>query len=98
MNTSLRVCTLIMVAAGSCVPLAAAQSVRKELYQAQGARTVPSALLKYREDVYRNTVTVISGTPAGTNFAVAYDMSAVLDDGDNLRVLAVTGKGGVQNV
>jgi uncharacterized protein len=46
----------------------------------------------------QNTVTIISGTPAGTYLAIAYDMSAVLDDGFDLRVLAVAGKGSVQNV
>jgi uncharacterized protein len=51
-----------------------------------------------RERANQNTVTVISGTPAGTYLAIAYDMSAVLDDGENLRVLAVAGKGSVQNV
>ena len=50
------------------------------------------------ERLNQNTVAIITGTPAGTYLAVAYDMSAVLDDGDNLRVLAVTGKGSVQNV
>lgn len=46
----------------------------------------------------QNTVSVISGTPAGTYLAVAYDMSAVLDDAENLRVLPIAGKGSVQNV
>jgi TRAP transporter TAXI family solute receptor len=100
MKTNLRVVTLVMVmgAVGTCVSVAAAQSARRELSPGQGARTFPSAILKYREDLNRNTVTIISGTPAGTYLAVAYDMSAVLDDGDNLRVLAVAGKGSVQNV
>ena len=98
MKTCLRVVTLVMVLVGTCVSLAAAQSARKELSAAQGTRNVPPALLKYREDLNRNTVTIISGTPAGTYLAVAYDMSAVLDNGDNLRVLAVAGKGSVQNV
>ena len=51
-----------------------------------------------RERTNQNTVSVISGTPAGTYLAVAYDMSAVLDDGDNMRVLPIAGKGSVQNV
>ena len=51
-----------------------------------------------RERLNQNTVTIITGTPAGTYLAVGYDMSVVMDDGDNLRVLAVTGKGSVQNV
>lgn len=45
-----------------------------------------------------NTVTIISGNPNGTYLYFAYDMAAVLDDGDNLRVLPVVGKGGAQNV
>lgn len=50
------------------------------------------------ERLNQNTVSVISGTPAGTYLAVAYDMSAVLDDAENLRVLPIAGKGSVQNV
>lgn len=45
-----------------------------------------------------NTVTVISGNPNGTYLSIAYDLSAVLDDGDNFRVLPVIGKGGAQNI
>lgn len=45
-----------------------------------------------------NTVTIVSGNPNGTYLSIAYDISAVLDDGDDLRVLPVIGKGGGQNV
>ncbi|HKJ60797.1 MAG TPA: TAXI family TRAP transporter solute-binding subunit [Hyphomicrobiales bacterium] len=48
-------------------------------------------------DLNANTVTIISGNPNGTYLYLAYDMSAVLDDGDNLRVLPIVGKGGAQN-
>jgi uncharacterized protein len=50
------------------------------------------------ERVNQNTVTVVSGNPNGSYLYLAYDMSAVLDDGENLRVLPVIGKGGYQNV
>jgi TRAP transporter TAXI family solute receptor len=50
------------------------------------------------EQLNQNTVTVISGNPNGTYLYLAYDMSAVLDDGNDLRVLPVIGKGGYQNV
>lgn len=50
------------------------------------------------ERLNQNTVTIISGNPNGTYLFFAYDMSAVLDDGDELRVLAVVGKGAFQNV
>lgn len=45
-----------------------------------------------------NTVTVVSGNPNGTYLFFAYDLSAVLDEGDDMRVLPVIGKGGAQNV
>ena len=50
------------------------------------------------EQLNQNTVTVISGNPNGTYLYLAYDMSAVLDEGNDLRVLPVIGKGGYQNV
>jgi TRAP transporter TAXI family solute receptor len=45
-----------------------------------------------------NTIAVISGNPNGTYLAIAYDLSAVLNDGENFRVLPVVGEGGGQNV
>lgn len=74
---------------------------------AQQARPVPKAApaaqaaarhAALTEKLNQNTVTVVSGNPNGTYLYLAYDMSAVLDDGDNLRVLPVIGKGGYQNV
>lgn len=50
------------------------------------------------EKVNLNTVTVVSGNPNGTYLYLAYDLSAVLDDGDEFRVLPIIGKGGYQNV
>ena len=50
------------------------------------------------EKLNQNTVTIVSGNPNGTYLYLAYDMSAVLDDGNELRVLPVIGKGGYQNV
>jgi len=61
--------------------------------QTPGARSVA-----LRDKLNQNTVTVISGNPNGTYLYLAYDMSAVLDDGDDLRILPVIGKGGYQNV
>lgn len=67
------------------------------------AATVVPAAAQYdsarlREDINRNTSSIITGTPSGTYLQIAYDMSAVLDDGNNLRILPVLGKGSVQNV
>jgi len=50
------------------------------------------------ERVNANTIAVISGNLNATYVTIAYDMSAVLDDGDDFRVLPVIGKGGGQNI
>lgn len=50
------------------------------------------------EQVNANTIAIISGNPNATYMSIAYDMSAVLDDGDDFRVLPVIGKGGGQNI
>lgn len=45
-----------------------------------------------------NTVAIISGNLNATYLSIAYDLSAVLDDGDEFRVMPVVGKGGGQNI
>ena len=50
------------------------------------------------ERINANTVAIVSGNLNGTYLAIAYDLSAVLDDGDNLRILPIIGKGGAQNI
>jgi len=51
-----------------------------------------------KERMNLNTVGVVAGNSDSTYLAVAEDLAAVLDDGDKLRVLAIVGKGAVQNV
>jgi TRAP transporter TAXI family solute receptor len=46
----------------------------------------------------QNTIAIVSGNLNGTYLSIAYDLSAVLDDGDELRVLPIVGKGGGQNI
>lgn len=45
-----------------------------------------------------NVITVLSGNRDGDSLGIVYDLSEVLDDGDNLRILPVVGKGSAQNV
>lgn len=84
------------------LPLHAAEPKPIVLAQAATpAKRVGRALTPWeaqRETLNQNTVTVVSGNPNGTYLFFAYDMSAVLDDGDKLRVLPIIGKGGYQNV
>ena len=80
---------------------AAVAQESSQLAQLKRQAAPPAAASSYatlRDTLNQNTVTVISGNPNGTYLYLAYDMSAVLDDGNNLRVLPVIGKGGYQNV
>ena len=61
-----------------------------------GATAVPASRLGDASN--QNTVGVVSGNINGTYLSIAYDLSAVLDDGDNLRILPIIGKGGGQNI
>jgi uncharacterized protein len=69
--------------------------------KAPGPAAQEAAAAKYlarRDRLNQNTVTVVSGNPNGTYLYLAYDLSAVLDDGEDLRVLPVIGRGGYQNM
>ena len=78
--------------------LTAAQRLGAPTTGALTPAPVPVRTTERTDKANQNTTTVISGNPNGTYLFLAYDMSAVLDDGDALRVLPVIGKGGFQNV
>ena len=52
----------------------------------------------FRARINENVVTIMAGSPSGTDLAVVQDIAEVLDDGDNLRVLPMVGKGPEQNI
>ncbi len=85
-----------VLAAGLATGLVTGTALSQEQKRAPLTRTPAQQVLSER--LNQNTVTVISGNPNGTYLFFAYDMSAVLDDADNLRVLPVVGKGAFQNV
>jgi TRAP transporter TAXI family solute receptor len=68
------------------------------LITTQAAEAASKAAPKEGADNQQNTVSIVSGTPAGTYLQIAYDLSAVLDDPQGLRVLPLIGKGGAQNI
>lgn len=55
--------------------------------------TLPS-----REQLNGGTVTIITAPVGGAYATMGSDLAAVLDDGDNLRVLPMLGKGSTQNL
>ncbi|HKG84435.1 MAG TPA: TAXI family TRAP transporter solute-binding subunit [Beijerinckiaceae bacterium] len=64
---------------------------------APAAPAAPMSEAALGERMNANTVAVVSGTPGGTYFRMASDMAFVLDDGDDLRILPILGKGAGQN-
>ena len=52
----------------------------------------------YRSRLNQNVVTIMAGSPNGTDLGIVSDIAQVVDDGDNLRVLPIVGKGVAQNV
>src|SRR3954471_23378570 len=64
---------------------------------APAAAATPMSEAALGERMNANTVAIVSGTPGGTYFRMASDMAFVLDDGDDLRILPILGKGAGQN-
>jgi uncharacterized protein len=80
--------------------LATALAVFGGLMLGQGAmaQTRPNTTPINKERLNQNTVTIVTGTPNATYFAIGYDMITVLDNGEDMRILSILGKGGGQNV
>lgn len=84
----------------AAVVLTAALSLQYGFAERAGARPIPDkpSLGSLGERLNANTIAIVSGNPNATYLTIAYDLSDVLDDGDNFRVLPVVGKGGGQNI
>jgi TRAP transporter TAXI family solute receptor len=65
---------------------------------AQQRRTATPQEAATKERVNQNTVGIVAGKSDSASLAVAEDLTNVLDDGNNFRVLALVGKGAAQNV
>jgi uncharacterized protein len=80
--------------------LTAAFSLQIAFVNGVGARPIPDKpnLGGIGDRLNANTIAIISGNPNGTYLNIAYDLSAVLDNGDDFRILPVIGKGGGQNI
>ena len=50
------------------------------------------------ERLNANTVTVVSGNPNGTYLSIAHDLAAVLDEGEDFRILPLIGQSAAQNI
>ncbi len=87
----------------AAVVLAAAVSISPSDAQQRprpGLAPLPDkpALGTLGERINTNTIAIVSGNINAAWLTIAYDLSAVLDDGNDFRVLPVIGRGGEQNV
>jgi TRAP transporter TAXI family solute receptor len=90
-----------VLAAGPWISPSYAQQKRRDLAPVvDGNAPIPDkpALGATGAEINANTIAIVSGNINAAWLTIAYDLSAVLDDGDNFRVLPVVGKGGAQNV
>jgi TRAP transporter TAXI family solute receptor len=80
--------------------LQAQTSAANRLIKGAGSRPLPDKPNAgvVGDRINANTVAIISGNINATYLTIAYDLSAVLDDGDKFRILPVIGKGGGQNI
>jgi TRAP transporter TAXI family solute receptor len=94
----------IALAFGLCLIAAAAvagpraRELPKPQSDVTAAATAPNAREKLRAQMNENVVTIMAGSPSGTDLAIVQDIASVLDDGDRLRVLPLVGKGPEQNI
>jgi uncharacterized protein len=58
----------------------------------------PNLRENYRSRLNENVVTIMAASPSETDLTIATDIAQVVDDGDNLRVLPIVGRGVAQNV
>ncbi len=60
--------------------------------------TLAQTKVPSRERLNSGTVSIITGQPHYLSSRLASDLSAVLDEGDNLRVLAIAGRGAISDL
>jgi uncharacterized protein len=95
-----RIICIIVVAAASAAMFVSPGEARGRHAGNAGNEPIPDkpGLGSLGAKLNANTIAVISGNVNAAWLTMAYDLSAVLDDGYNFRVLPVIGKGGAQNI
>ncbi|HSD91719.1 MAG TPA: TAXI family TRAP transporter solute-binding subunit [Methyloceanibacter sp.] len=92
----------IALAFGLCLIAAAALAGprAKDLPKPESEVTAAAQNVRenFRARINENVVTIMAGSPSGTDLAIVQDIASVLDDGDKLRVLPMVGKGPEQNI
>jgi TRAP transporter TAXI family solute receptor len=75
-----------------------ARTDKPPLPQVEAPAQSPNLRENYRSRLNENVVTIMAASPSETDLTIATDIAQVVDDGDNLRVLPIVGRGVAQNV
>ncbi len=86
----------VLVAALFILQLSPVEAKRRS--RSEAPEPAASSTTNQQEEINRNTIAIVSGNINGTYLSVAYDLSAVLDEGNDFRVLPMIGKGAAQNI
>jgi TRAP transporter TAXI family solute receptor len=88
----------IALAFGLCLIAIAAVAAPRAKDQQDATAGAQNTRENFRVRMNENVVTVMAGSPTGTDLSIIQDIASVLDDGDHLRVLPIVGKGPEQNI
>ena len=89
---------LIVVALAAAISISPSFAQKKRVFVGNAPLPDKQDLGPIGAQINANTIAIVSGNINAAWLTLAYDLSAVLDDGNNFRVLPVIGKGGAQNV
>jgi TRAP transporter TAXI family solute receptor len=91
----------IAAVAASAPDRASAQSQVDPAAVSEGLKAIfryGSTTKETADKLNANTVTVITGTIGGTYVQIGADLASVLDNGNDLRILPIVGRGSVQSI
>jgi uncharacterized protein len=93
---SILYCVLVAVAFSAAISISPSDAQRAR----PGLVPLPDKpqLGSLGEQINTNTIAIVSGNINAAWLTIAYDLSAVLDNGNDFRVLPIIGRGGTQNV
>src|SRR4026207_959484 len=94
-------CGLCLLALAVIAAPRAKDGAKVEAKDQPSTKSEPSAASareNYRARLNENAVTIMDGRASGTALAIFQDIADVLNDGDQLRVLPIVGKGPEQNI
>ena len=90
--------SLCLVAAFATAAPRAKNGDKPEAQTPSQPKSTTSVRETYRSRMNQTVVTIMAGGSSSTDLAIASDLAEVLDDGDQLRILPIVGKGAVQSV